>query len=78
MYYALTIDRPSKLTNQESKNLEYKRDLSRSQVPLPTLVAIASSADGQLVVGVNDDLSICGVKDPLGQEERLKPGAPLK
>lgn len=78
MYYALTIDRPGKHTNQESKPVEYKRDLSHSQVPLRALVAIANSAGGQLVVGVNDDLSICGFKDPLGQEERLKPGAPLK
>lgn len=78
MYYALTIDRPGKHTNQESKPVEYKRDLSHSQAPLRTLVAIANSAGGQLGVGVNDGLSICGVKNPLGQKERLKPGTLLK
>lgn len=42
MYYALTIDRPGKHTNQENKPVEYKRDLSHSQVPLRTLVAITN------------------------------------
>lgn len=78
MYYALTTDSSGKLTNQESKTLEYKRDLSHPQVPLPTLVAFANAAGGQLVVGVNHDLSICGGKDSLGQEECLEMSFLLK
>lgn len=72
MYYELTTDSSGKLTNQESKTLEYKRDLSHPQGPLRTLVAFANSAGGQLIVGVNDHLSISGGKDTLGQKERLE------
>jgi ATP-dependent DNA helicase RecG len=56
----------------EGKTLGFKRDLSSPKPLLRTLVASANTAGGMLLVGMEDKTnSICGVRDPLSDEERL-------
>ena len=55
----------------EGKQPEFKRDLSSPQNVLKTLVAFANSAEGRLVIGVDDARRVVGVADPLADEERI-------
>lgn len=59
------------LSSPEGKTLEFKRNLSSPKPILKTLTAFANTAGGTLLVGVADDRSVCGLSDPLGEEERL-------
>lgn len=59
------------LSRPEGKRLEFKRDLSSPKSLLRTLAAFANSAGGTLVIGVDDDRSVCGVAEPLEVEGRL-------
>jgi predicted HTH transcriptional regulator len=60
------------ITMSEGKTLEFKRDLSSPKNMHKTLVAFANTAEGRLVIGVEDDSKeISGVEDPLDEEERL-------
>ena len=59
------------LTGPEGKTLEFKRDLSSPRPMLKTLLAFANTAGGRLIVGVDDDLRVFGVADPLDEEERI-------
>ncbi|MGH7140401.1 MAG: AlbA family DNA-binding domain-containing protein, partial [Pirellulales bacterium] len=60
------------LRQNESKTLEFKRDLSSPAPALRTLVAFANSAGGRLVIGVEDRTrAVIGVSAPLDLEERL-------
>ncbi|WP_028245013.1 AlbA family DNA-binding domain-containing protein [Pseudoclavibacter soli] len=67
----LTLDSTGQVMEVEGKLLEFKRDLSSPTKPLRTVVAFANSAGGSLVIGVNDDGSVSGVKDPLAEDERI-------
>ncbi len=60
------------LKRREGKRLEFKRDLSRPDGALKTLVAFANTAGGTLLVGVEDRTGhVRGVAEPLDLEERL-------
>jgi len=59
------------LTQQESKTLEFKRDLTSLKPILKTLVAFANTAGGLLVIGKEDNGEIIGVEDVESAEERL-------
>jgi predicted HTH transcriptional regulator len=60
------------LKHPEGKTLEFKRDLSSPDGALRTIVAFANTAGGILLLGVEDQSRhVRGLKDPLGQEERL-------
>ena len=59
------------LAAPEGKRLEFKRDLSSLAGVLKAVIAFANTAGGTVVVGVEDDKTVVGVEDPLGQEERL-------
>jgi predicted HTH transcriptional regulator len=60
------------LSRQEGKTLEFKRDLSSPDGVLRTVVAFANTSGGRIVIGVEDGTKrVRGVRDVLGQEERL-------
>jgi len=60
------------LKQPEGKTLEFKRDLSSPDGVLRSIVALANTAGGILLVGVEDkSRHVRGVKDPLATEERL-------
>ena len=60
------------LKRPEGKTLAFKRDLSSSDGALKTIVAFANTAGGTLLIGVEDrSRNVCGVADPLDEEERL-------
>ena len=67
----LHLDQGRRISDIESKTLEFKRDLSSPDGPLRTLVAFANSAGGRLVIGVTDEGTVVGVDDPLAEEERI-------
>lgn len=48
---------------KESRNLEYKREISKSY--LKTVSAFANYNDGEIIFGVTDDFKIIGIKDPI-------------
>jgi ATP-dependent DNA helicase RecG len=60
------------LSQNEGKTLEFKENCRSVQNILRTAVAFANTAGGTLVVGVRDRTKdVVGVKDPLGEEERI-------
>ena len=60
------------LKRDESKTLEFKRDLSSPNGVLRTIVAFANTAGGVLLIGVEDTTrNVRGVEEPLAMEERL-------
>lgn len=60
------------LRSQESKTLEFKRDLSSPKGVLRSLVAFANTAGGTLLVGVDDKTrNVRGVTSPLDAQEKL-------
>ena len=59
------------LTKPEGPTLELKRDLSSLKPVLRTMVAFANTSGGTMVVGVEDDGTICGVSGAKAEEERL-------
>ena len=60
------------LKSNESKILEFKRNLSSPEGILKTIVAFANTSGGTLLVGIEDRTrNVCGVKDPLEVEIRL-------
>lgn len=67
----LQSDQTGRVSDQEGKTLEFKRDLSSPQKLLRSIVAFANSAGGKLVIGVEDDGTVIGVDDPVGEEERI-------
>ncbi|MBU2510489.1 ATP-binding protein [bacterium] len=61
-----------KLTQPESRKLEFKRELPGKSDLLSTFVAFANGAGGELIIGVSDKKrEIIGVKDPLLLEEKI-------
>lgn len=67
----LTVGAGGRVEQPESKTREYKLNLAPRDRILQALVAFANSAGGQLVVGVQDDLAVVGVRDPLKEMQRL-------
>ncbi|MEO8291677.1 MAG: helix-turn-helix domain-containing protein [Actinomycetota bacterium] len=66
------MDLEELLRRQESKTLEFKRDLSSPNPIVKTIVAFANTSGGLLVIGVDDETrDVVGMPDPLGDEERL-------
>jgi len=59
------------LTRAEGKTLEFKRDISSLRPILKTLVALANTAGGILIIGRGSDGTVCGVPEVLQAEERL-------
>lgn len=59
------------LKGPESKTLEFKRDLSSLKPILKTLIAFANTAGGILVIGIEDDGKITGLKDIQKQQDKL-------
>ncbi len=60
------------LKSEESKTLEFKRNLSSPRSLLITLVAFANTAGGLIIIGVADAThEPVGVDNPLDEEERL-------
>src|SRR5579875_3534792 len=59
------------LAQDESKTLEFKRDLSSLDSVVKEIVSFANSAGGLLVVGVDDDKSVVGITDFQKLEEKL-------
>ncbi len=65
-----THDRPH--ASPSDSGLSWKRrDLSSPRSVLRSLVAVANSAGGHLLLGVADDRQIIGVESPLDEEELL-------
>ncbi|MCL2423359.1 MAG: putative DNA binding domain-containing protein, partial [Micrococcales bacterium] len=64
-------DADGRVEQPESKTREYKLNLGPKERIVQALVAFANSAGGQLVVGVRDDLTVVGVRDPLKEMQRL-------
>lgn len=66
------MDLTELLKRPEGKTLEFKRDLSSPAGILRTAVALANTAGGTILIGVEDGAgSIGGIDDPLAMEERL-------
>lgn len=65
------LDLDGRMVAPESKTREYKRDLSSPDGVIKDIVAFANSAGGHLFIGVDDDLTVVGVDDPLAEEERI-------
>lgn len=59
------------LKSPEGNSLEFKQDLSSPKPLLKTLFALANTASGKLIIGVDDSHHIIGVQCPLDEEERL-------
>ena len=61
------------LSKQESKTLEFKRELSSSnkEKMLQTIIAFVNGSGGNLVFGIDDNKNIVGVADPFELEERI-------
>jgi ATP-dependent DNA helicase RecG len=59
------------IAQPEGSTLDFKRDLSSLEKVVKTVAAIANTANGMVIVGVSDDRSVFGLKDPLRDEERL-------
>ncbi|WP_035217148.1 AlbA family DNA-binding domain-containing protein, partial [Desulfobulbus elongatus] len=60
------------LKAEESKTLEFKRDLSSPRNLLKTLVAFGNTAGGRIIIGVADKTrEPVGIDNPLDEEERL-------
>ncbi|MGH2833127.1 MAG: RNA-binding domain-containing protein [Solirubrobacteraceae bacterium] len=59
------------ITQPEGSTLDFKRDLSSLQKVVKTIAAISNTANGTVIVGVDDDKTVVGLKDPLKDEERL-------
>jgi len=61
------------LRKQESKTLEFKRELNNSnkEKVLQTIIAFANGSGGNIVFGIDDDRKIIGVANPFQLEERL-------
>jgi ATP-dependent DNA helicase RecG len=59
------------IAQPEGNTLDFKRDLSSIAKVVKTIAAIANTANGTLIVGVADDKTVAGLKDPLKDEERL-------
>ena len=56
----------------EGKTLEFKRDLSSPEGALRTVVALANTAGGTLLIGVEDRTRrVRGIADALDLEERI-------
>ncbi|MDR2895080.1 MAG: putative DNA binding domain-containing protein [Propionibacteriaceae bacterium] len=71
MVLDLTLDDHERLTAPESKTREYKQNLGNPERVLQSVVAFANSAGGELIVGVHDDRTVVGVRDPLMEQQRL-------
>ena len=59
------------IAQPEGSTLDFKRDLSSLAKVVRTVAAIANTANGTVIVGVADDKTVAGLKDPLKDEERL-------
>jgi ATP-dependent DNA helicase RecG len=65
------MDIKALLKKQESKTLEFKRDLSSLKQILKTIIAFANTASGILIIGIEDDGKIVGVSDIQKQQDKL-------
>ena len=60
------------LSRHEGKTLEFKENTKSLQGIVKTVAAFANTAGGVIIIGVRDRTKeICGVADPLQEEERL-------
>lgn len=59
------------LSTHENETLDFKRDLSSKKGIVKDICAFANTNGGTLVIGVADDRSVVGLKDPEGAEEKL-------
>src|SRR4051794_5095988 len=59
------------LEQAEGATLDFKRDLSSLDKVIKAIVAIANTANGTVVVGVDDDKVVRGLSEPLKDEERV-------
>ncbi len=60
------------LKKPESKNLEFKRDLSSPDGMLKTVISFANTAGGLIIIGVDDgNHHVRGIQTPLQLEERI-------
>lgn len=71
MTWQLTVGTDGKVQQPEGKTREYKLNLSSKDRVMQAIIAFANSAGGQLVIGVRDDLTVAGVKEPLAERQRL-------
>lgn len=55
----------------ESKTLEFKRDTSSLDSILRSIVAFANTSGGIILIGINDDRSICGINEPNKVQEQV-------
>lgn len=65
------MDIKALLNQQESKTLEFKRDLSSLKPILKTIVAFANTAGGILIIGKEDGGKITGISDIQKQQDKL-------
>src|ERR1700677_3610038 len=65
------MDLDQLIAQPEGSTLDFKRDLSSLAKVVKTIAAIANTAGGTVIVGVDDDKTVLGLKDPLKDEERL-------
>src|SRR5947208_4734131 len=81
-YYAYQVDLPAPITSRaelvrllrggEDTFLELKVRFSNVEKMIAEIIALANTAGGAIVFGVNDQLRIEGVDDPESIEEQLR------
>lgn len=65
------LDIKTLLSLPEGKTLEFKRDLSSVKPIIKTLIAFANTAGGTIIIGKEQNGTICGIEDVYGMEEKL-------
>ena len=60
----------NRIFNEESRILEFKREYTKNI--LKTVSAFANYHDGEIIIGISDDLNIVGVDDPISFKLKLE------
>lgn len=60
----------TRVFNEESRILEFKREYTKNI--LKTVSAFANYHDGEIIIGISDDLNIVGVDDPISFKLKLE------
>lgn len=67
---SLTSELPSLLSKGENQFLDFKKELGRKERLAKEIASFATSNDGMILIGVNDDGQVCGIDDGFNQPVR--------